>query len=170
MPLPPEAGGSAEQPVVFPGESPDAGTGPVVVALDDDGNAGVVLEQARAMATRLGVALRATYVWTDCRPPDCPHHRRCHRDLGEASQLLTELLDEHLAIDDAAAIERDVVHGADLAEALAALGDAASVLVVGASADGPKTDDELGGTARALIGRTRCPVVVVPRQRRPGTW
>ena len=119
------------------------------------------------MAEQLGVPLRAAYVWSDCRAPDCPHHRRCHRDLGEAGHLLTTLVDEHLAT--APLIEREVMHAEDPVEALVALSAEASVLLVGSSSDLPVPGGAFGGTTRRLLGRTACPVVVVPRQRSSAT-
>lgn len=143
--------------------------GPVMVALDDDGNAGMLLRHGYEVAARLGVAMRVVHVWSDCRPPDCPHHRRCHHDLGEADRLLAALLDEHLPIGTARRIERDVLHAPDPAEALVALAASASMLVVGSSSDRPTGGGALGTTTRALLGRTRCPVLVVPYHRLSAT-
>ncbi|NMO57301.1 transposase family protein [Actinoplanes sp. TBRC 11911] len=60
---------------------------------------------------------------------------------------------------------RRTVPAADVVQAVAvALGSAsASVLVVGSSSDCPQESVQLGGTTRALLGRTRYPVMVVPR-------
>lgn len=149
-------------PVVVPGTDLSTGTGPVLVALDDDDNAGVLVRHGRMLAARFGVALRAAYVWSDCRPPDCAHHRSCHRDLAEAQRLLRELLDKHLTDDETGQVERDVLRSADPAEALVALSASASMLVVGSSSDRPASPATLGATTRAILGRTRCPVVVVP--------
>jgi nucleotide-binding universal stress UspA family protein len=153
-----------QHPITVPGTAGSARGGPVLAALDDDTNAGAVLRHASGMASRLGVSLRATYVWSDCRPPDCPHHRRCHRDLGEASRLLTELVDRHLSREEAERAERDVLHDGDPVRALTALSAGASMLVVGASSDRPSTAAALGSTVRALLGATHCPVVVVPHR------
>jgi len=152
-----------DKPVVIAGTRPRTSTGPVVVALDDDGNAGALLRHGSRVAARLGVPLRAAYVWSDCRPPDCTHHRRCHRDLDGACRLLTALLQEHLSVDAAGEVERDVVHATDPAKALVTISAAASVLVVGSSSDSPPGSSDLGGTTRRLLGRTGCPVMVVPR-------
>ena len=72
-------------------EITDDGLAQIVVALDDDENAGVLLRRARAVSR-------------------CSHRLRCRRDLGEAIGLLTDLLDEHLPVDAASAVERDVLH------------------------------------------------------------
>ncbi|GAA0504709.1 hypothetical protein Ade02nite_70590 [Paractinoplanes deccanensis] len=142
--------------------------GPVVVAVDDDDNAGALLRHGRREAGRLGVPLRVAYVWSDCRPPDCPHHRRCHRDLGGASRLVDLLVREHLA-EPGPPLEREVLHDPDPAAALVALSAGASLLVIGSSSDRPAHVGALGGTTRAVLGRTRCPVAVVPHRHRSVT-
>jgi nucleotide-binding universal stress UspA family protein len=142
--------------------------GPVIVALDDDGNAANLLLHGSDLAARLGVALRVVYVWTACRPPECSHHRRCHADLCEASRLLTDLLEERTTagMDQ---IEREVVHYSDPAEALVALSDEASYLVMGASSDDVGADRAFGRTTRSVLGRARCPLLVVPCRPPPVT-
>jgi len=157
------------EPVVVPGTDMPTSTGPVLVALDDDDNAGALVRHGRRLAARFGVALRAAYVWSGCRPPDCAHHRCCHRDLAEARRLLCELLDEHLTADEIRQVERDVLLSADPAEALIALSASASMLVVGSSSDRPASPATLGATTRAILGRTRCPVLVVPYRRLSAT-
>lgn len=166
----PMATGTANgHPVVVRGTRAPTHHGPVVVALDDDDNASALLRHGREVATRLGVALRVVHVWSDCRPPDCPHHRRCHRDLDEADRLLVALLDEHLPIGTAPPIEREVLHEPDPAQALVALTASASTLVVGSSSDRPTGSGMLGTTTRAILGRTQCPVLVVPYHRLSAT-
>lgn len=140
-----------------------ARTGPVVVAVDDDENAAAVLRSGAALATGMGVALRAVYIWSDCRPPDCPHHRRCHRDLGEASRLLSELLAGQPA-DGGLEVERNVLHDGDPAAALVSVSSAASCLVLGASSDHLRRGDGFGRTTRSVLERAACPVIVVPCQ------
>jgi nucleotide-binding universal stress UspA family protein len=156
-------------PIVVPGTDSPAGDGPVLVALDDDDNAGALLRRGCGLAARLGVVVRVAYVWSDCRPPDCAHHRCCHRDLAEAGRLLSGLLDEHLTVEESRRVERDVLHSADPAETLIALSAFASMLVVGSSSDRPGTAAALGATTRAILGRTRCPVMVVPYRRLSAT-
>lgn len=160
-----DTGTGDSHPLVVRGTHALTHRGPVMVALDDDGNAGMLLRHGYEVAARLGVAMRVVHVWSDCRPPDCPHHRRCHRDLGQADRLLAALLDEHLPIEAARRIERDVLHAPDPAEALVALAASASALIVGSSSDRPTGGGTLGTTTRAVLGRTRCPVLVVPYHR-----
>jgi nucleotide-binding universal stress UspA family protein len=170
MSAPPEApSGVVDHPVTVTGRALGDRTGPVVVALDDDGNPGALLRHGWSIATALGVPLRATYVWSDCRPPDCDHHRCCHRDLDGASRLLTALLDANLTVDAALRVERDVLHAADPAEALIALSRRASTLVVGASSHRPTPVARLGATTRRLLGRTWCPLIVLPHRRLSAT-
>ncbi|MFI7542446.1 universal stress protein [Actinoplanes sp. NPDC049599] len=144
-------------------DAPGHSSGPVLVALDDDGNAAALTAYGRAEARRRGVALRTVYVWTDCRPPDCDHHRACHRDLGGAVRMLAHLIGESLPPDEANEVERDVLHAADPVQALAELSASASLLVLGAgSLPGP--GGLLGDTTRELVARTRCPIAVVPHR------
>ena len=143
------------------------GVGPVIVAVDSDRHPGVLLRYGWTVAERLGVPLRVVYVWTDCRPPDCPHHRTCHRDLWDADRLLSTLLDEHLPADAQGHVEREVLHGTEAAPALAALSADAALLVVASSSDRPGARGTLGTTTRTLIGRTLCPLAVVPYDAAP---
>ncbi|MEU8233203.1 universal stress protein [Actinoplanes sp. NPDC048967] len=170
MSAPPEAPFRvADRPVTVAGRALGDRTGPVLVALDDDGNPGALLRHGWSIAVALGVPLRATYVWSDCRPPDCDHHRCCHRDLDGASRLLTTLIDGNLSVEAALRVERDVLHDADPAEALIALSQGASMLLVGASSHRPTAVALLGETTRMLLGRTWCPLIVVPHRRLSAT-
>jgi len=146
------------KPIVVSGTHPPAAAGPVLVALDDDDNAGALLRHGHRLAAQLGVALRAAYVWSDC-----------HHDLAEADRFLCGLLEEHLTVDQARYVERDVIHHGDPAEALIALSTSPSRLVVGSSSGSPGSCSTLGATTWAILGRTRCPVVVVPHRRRSAT-
>ncbi|MFB9363288.1 universal stress protein [Actinoplanes nipponensis] len=159
----------AGRPLTVAGRSPGVPTGPVVVALDDDGNPAALLRHGWAVAEASAVPLRVAYVWSDCRPPDCAHHRTCHHDLAEADRLLTALVDANLSVEAAARVERDVLHHPDPVEALIALSAAASMLVIGVSSDRPGPADELGATTRRLLGRTWCPLVVVPHHQLSAT-
>lgn len=164
-----DTGAGDSRPLVVRGTHELTHRGPVMVALDDDGNAGMLLRHGYEVAARLGVAMRVVHVWSDCRPPDCSHHRRCHRDLVEADRLLAALLGEQLPIETARSIERDVLHAPDPAEALVALAASASTLIIGSSSDRPTGGGVLGNTTRAVLGRTRCPVLVVPYHRLSAT-
>jgi nucleotide-binding universal stress UspA family protein len=82
---------------------------------------------------------------------------------------LSTLLAANLTVDAARQVERDVLHDPEPAEALVALSASASLLVVGMSSDRPAASEAPGSTTRAILGRTRCPVVVVPGRRVPVT-
>ena len=148
---------------------PTKAAGPVVVAVDDDGNAGALLRRGRELADQLGVPLRVIHIWSDGRPPYCSHHRRCHRDIGEAIRLVNGLVDEHLS-EAGTTVERDVAHDSDPVSALADVSAGASALVMGASSE---QDASTGGTADAVLVRVRCPVAVVshrPRSITQSAW
>jgi nucleotide-binding universal stress UspA family protein len=163
-----DLGGPGGAPVVVDAGRPHNTSGPVLVALDDDQNPAVLAAYGRAEALRRGVALRVVYIWTDCRPPDCDHHLVCHPDLWDAARLLAAIVNQHLSADEASDIERDVLHDADPASALVALSASASLLIVGASSRRPDSGVLLGDTTRGLVGRTRCPLAVVPHASRAG--
>ncbi|MDY7088229.1 MAG: universal stress protein [Actinomycetota bacterium] len=137
-------------------EAAFSSNGPVLVAVDDEANAAVLLSRGHDAAVRLGVALRVVHIWSRCRPPDCSHHRRCHRDMEGANRFSRRLLDEHLP-EATAPVEREVVHDENPASALVALSVGASLLFIGAEAAG----EAVGETTRALLDRAACPVTVV---------
>ncbi|BCJ49322.1 hypothetical protein Asp14428_07970 [Actinoplanes sp. NBRC 14428] len=138
------------------------GAGPVIVAVDADGQAAGLLRYGRTVAAELGVALRVVYVWTACRPPHCPGHRSCHDTLGDAERLLNGLLDRHLPLGAGVDVEREVLRSTEAAPALEALSRHAGLLVVGSSSDLPAPGRSLGSTTRALLRRAGCPLAVIP--------
>ena len=77
--------------------------------------------------------------------------------------MLSQIIEEHLAPDDASDLERDVLHDTDPAQALAALSATASLLVLGAASRRPDGEGVLGDTTRGLVVRARCPLAVVPQ-------
>jgi nucleotide-binding universal stress UspA family protein len=157
-------GSPEHSPVVIHADRPHNTSGPILVALDDDENPAALAAYGLAEALRRGVALRTVYIWTDCRPPACDHHLACHRNLEEASRLLSVIVDEHLTGGEANDIERDVLHYADPVQALVELSASASLLIVGASSRRPGPGVLLGDTTRALVARARCPLAVVPHR------
>jgi len=164
----------AVQPVVVTGPVTAPQGGPVVVAVDADAHPGVLQRYGWQLSSHLGVPLRVVYVWTDCRPPDCAHHRTCHPDLADAERLLAALLKEYLPLEAVGCIEREVLHEADPAEALQAISSVGSLLVLGSSSDQPGSNrGTLGSTARSLVGRTACPLILVPygvARLQPAPW
>jgi nucleotide-binding universal stress UspA family protein len=137
--------------------------GPVLVALDDDVHAGDLLSYAAAEATRIGTTLRAVHVWTESAAR--PHHRRVqvHDSITEADHLLADLLYAHLPDGHA---DRQVLHDSDPARALVELSRSASLLVAGTRSRVSSGDKALGATTIALLGRTACPLAVLPH----GSW
>jgi hypothetical protein len=168
--LPVEQAEPGVRPLIVQRAGPRSSLGPVVVAVDADRHPGVLLRYGWTLSVRLGVPLRVVYVWTDCQSPDCPGHRVCHRDLWDAERLLNAVLDEHLPIEAMGHVEREVLHATEAGPALAAVSSAAALLVVGSSSDPPGAGagGTLGTTTRALVGRTRCPLAVVPYDAAPG--
>jgi nucleotide-binding universal stress UspA family protein len=146
--------------VVVPGSSGARGDAVVAAAVEDDGNPGRVLRYAAARAVQLSIPLRVVHVWTGGTDAGA---RRCRPDgISDADRLLSAVLYDHLPPEAADAAEREILHYDDPVNALLALSGDASLLVVGARSGPPTPTELLGDTARALVGRTTCPLAVLP--------
>jgi hypothetical protein len=82
--------------------------------------------------------------------------------MSDADRLLSAVLYDHLAQDEAESAEREILHDRDAGRALVALSSQSSLMVVAARSD-RTGEGPLGETARALFGRTACPLAVLPR-------
>lgn len=133
---------------------------PVAAAVADDDSAGIVLRYAAAEARTLGVPLRAVHVWTGRDKPYGVRMNRYDR-IFDGDRLLSAALYDHLPPDDAEAAERELLHDRDVAGALITLTAYSSLLVVAARSN-QAAADPLGDTTRALVGRTVCPLAVLP--------
>jgi Universal stress protein family len=154
-----------------------AGTKPTVVvaAVDDDGNPGRVIGFAAAEARRLSVPLRVVHVWTGDGTAEgvrlCRHDR-----ISDADRLLSAVLYDSLPAEEAAAAEREIRHDPDPVRALERLSADAALLVVAARSEPAPGPEPLGDTVRELVGRTACPLAVLPTHyapeelARPCTW
>ena len=149
------------QPVLVSGTSSRRRQAVVAAAVDDDGNAGAIVQYAAAAARRADVSLRAVHVWTGSRTLE--DARTCwHERMSDADRLLTAVLYDNLAAEEADATERQILHDQDPVSALIALSTDVSLLVVAARCGSTASDKLLGGTVRALAGRTVCPLAVLP--------
>ena len=149
------------QPVLVSGTSSRPTQGVVAAAVDDDGNAGALVRYAAAAAHRADVSMRAVHVWTGSRTLE--DARTCwHERISDADRLLTAVLYDNLATEEADATERQILHDQDPVSALIALSTDVSLLVVAARCGSTASDRVLGGTVRALAGRTACPLAVLP--------
>jgi len=159
---PPEDDGHSAAPVLVSGTAAGAAGSIVVAAVDDDANPGRILRYAAAQAGRLRVPLRVMHVWTGRATSTNGAPMSRHDQISDADRLLSAVLYDHLTPQEAAATEREILHDHDVVRALTALSGEAS-LIVTAARSGPTADNEpLGDTVRALIGRTGCPVAVLP--------
>jgi nucleotide-binding universal stress UspA family protein len=157
-----EAGGEASGPVLVTGTAPRSRRSIVAAAVDDDANPGRILRYAAAEARRLDVPLRVVHVWTGFGTSRPGARMSRHDRMCDADCLLSAVLYDYLTQDEADATEREILHDEDAVSALIALSVEASLIVVGARS-GPATGDEpLGDTVRALLGRTACPLAVLP--------
>ncbi|GAB1691665.1 universal stress protein [Krasilnikovia sp. M28-CT-15] len=146
--------------LVYGPEPPSAGRA-VVAAVDDDSCPGCVIAYADAEARRLGVPLRAVYAWTEAGSAVTGGYRLSRHDrMSDADRLLTSILYDHLPADAADAVERQILHDTDPAHALVSLSQEASLLVVAAGSH--HAGEVLGHIPRALLGRTACPLAVLP--------
>jgi hypothetical protein len=149
------------QPVLVSGTSSRRRQAVVAAAVDDDGNAGAIVQYAAAAAHRVDVSMRAVHVWTGSRALE--DARMCWHDrMSDADRLLTAVLYDNLAAEEADATERQILHDQDPVSALIALSTDVSLLVVAARCGATASDKVLGGTVRALAGRTACPLAVLP--------
>ena len=157
-----EAGGEPSGPVLVSGTVPGPRRSVVAAAVDDDANPGRILRYAAAEARRLDVPLRVVHVWpglgTSVRGARMSRHDR----MCDADCLLSAVLYDHLTQDEADATEREILHDEDAVSALIALSAEASLVVVGARSEPATGAEPLGDTVRALLGRTACPLAVLP--------
>ncbi|BFU44512.1 universal stress protein [Krasilnikovia sp. MM14-A1004] len=153
---------TAEQcPVLVYGPAPPTAGRAVVAAVDDDTCPGCVIAYAAAEAHRQGVPLRAVYAWTETGATVAGGYRLTRHDrISDADRLLASILYDHLPADAADEVERQILHDTDPAHALVSLSREASLLVVAAGSH--HAGEVLGHIPRALLGRTACPLAVVP--------
>jgi hypothetical protein len=114
----------------------------VLAALDDDSSCAGVLTHARDQARQRGLPLRVVHVWTRLD------------SMAESDRLLTAILYDTLPADEAATVERQILHDDDPARALAALSHEAALVVAAAG--------EVGETAKRLADLADCQVVIIP--------
>jgi hypothetical protein len=148
--------------VLVPGTAAARAGRVVVAAVDDDTCPGRVLRYAADQADRLGVPLRVVHVWTG-RATALPGVRRVRHDqMSDADLLLSEVLYDHLTPERAEATEREILHDPDVGRALIALSVEAALIVVAARSSPAGDGEPLGETVRELVGRTACPLAVLP--------
>ncbi|MEV4703017.1 universal stress protein [Actinoplanes sp. NPDC049316] len=147
--------------VLVPGRSPHSAATAVVAALDDDANPRRILPFSAIEAVRRGVPLRAVHVWTrHGRPPEGV--RRCRHDrMTDADLLLSQVLYDYLPVDEADAAEREILYDDEPVRALVELSRTSALLVLAARGLGG-AGQAVGSTVRGLVGRTHCPLIVLP--------
>jgi nucleotide-binding universal stress UspA family protein len=143
--------------------------GPVLLAVDDEAELPAVTEFAFAEASARGVALRIVHVWPAL--PDAalgtldPFAYRSAAADDEADRLLAEAVAGWGAKYPDVTVQRRAVHDPDIVQALIRQTAGSGLLVVGARHHPLASDQLLGPVTRALIGRTHCPLAVVPARR-----
>ncbi|GAB1640338.1 universal stress protein [Krasilnikovia sp. MM14-A1259] len=157
------AGDHSRCPVLVHGPGPAPAGRAVVAAVDDDSCPGSVVAYAAAEARRRGSALRAVYAWAEAGAAVTGGYRLSRHDrMSDADRLLTSILYDHLPADAADLVERQIVHDPDPAHALLTLSQDTSLLVVASGSHCAGTGEALGHIPRALLGRTACPLAVLP--------
>jgi len=159
---PPETDDDSPAPVLVSGTAARTAGSVVVAAVDDDANPGRILPHAAAEARRLRVPLRVVHVWTGWATSALGLRMNRHDRISDADRLLSAVLYDHLTAAEAEATEREILHDRDVVSALIALSEDASLIVIAARSGPAHHDEPLGDTVRALIGRTGCPVAVLP--------
>jgi hypothetical protein len=155
-------------PVRIPGTAQQIPAGgAVAAAVNDDASADVVVEYAAAEARRLGVPLRVVHVWTGSGMSATGARLLRHDRMCDADSLLATVLYEALPPAAADVAEREILHDPDPVRALTALSAGLSLLVVAAAA---ARRGVLGHIADGLVGRTACPLVVVPAVAESAIW
>jgi Universal stress protein family len=157
----------AAEPVRVPGTAQVPAGGAVAAAVDDDASADMVVKYASAEARRLDVPLRVVHVWTGGTTSAAGARLLRHDRMCDADSLLATVLYETLPAAEADIAEREILHDPDPVRALTALSGSLSLLVVASAA---ARRGVLGGTAGGLLGRTACPLVVVPAAEGSAIW
>jgi hypothetical protein len=154
-------------PVRVPGTGHVPLGGAVAAAVDDDASADIVVKYASAEARRLGVPVRVVHVWTGSGTSAAGARLLRHDRMCDADHLLATVLYETLPPAEADIAEREILHDPDPVRALAALSTSLSLLVVASAA---ARHGVPGHTADGLVGRTACPLVVVPAAKESAIW
>jgi hypothetical protein len=163
--------GHAACPVLVCGPAPVRRHGAVAAAVDDEAGPGTIVRYAGSQARRLDVALRAVHVWTGRQMSAAGVRAPGQDEVSDADRLLAAALYRDLPDAEAGDAERQILHDADPVRALVALSAGLSLLVVGARTAGATTGcDVLGSTARGLLGRTACPLAVLPPVAEDTAW
>lgn len=157
----------ATGPVWVGGRAPGEERSVVVAAVDDDGNPGLIIRYAAEQARRAAVPLRAVHVWTGSRTSTPGARLSRHDRMSDSELLLSAVLYDHLPAAEAGIAEREILHDRDPVRALIATSAAASLIVVAAHSSLAMGGDPLGDTVRGLVGRTACPLVILPPDEQP---
>ncbi|RSM49343.1 hypothetical protein DMB66_45070 [Actinoplanes sp. ATCC 53533] len=158
---PPADDDRSAAPVLVSGTAARTAATVVAAAVDDDASAGRVLRHAAWQARRRRLPLRVVHVWTGRAISVTGALMNRHDQIAAADRLLSAVLYDQLTPVEAEAAEREILHDRDVVRALLALSGEVSLVVIAASS-GRADAKPLGDTVRALIGRTACPVAVLP--------
>ena len=139
--------------------------GGIVVGSEGSEVSGYAVQWAAREAELRKESLRIVHVlqsWLLDAPPEGPAGQVGQWAREDAGNLLTEAVAQANQAAPAAEVSADLVAG-DARPALIDAAEGASMLVVGGRGEGGFAGLLLGSVAYGVVGRTRCPVVVVQR-------
>jgi nucleotide-binding universal stress UspA family protein len=140
--------------------------GPVLLGADDEAEGHAVIEYAYAEAWVRNAALRVVHVWAELPGAALSTVNPFAYDASAAAEDADRLMAEALAgwawdYPDVV-VRRQPVHDPNVADALLGLSAEAALMVVSARHHAGFSGLALGSVTGALIGRTHCPLAIVP--------
>jgi nucleotide-binding universal stress UspA family protein len=140
--------------------------GPVLLGEDNDPAGSATVEYAFVEALVRGVPLRAVHVWAE--PPDGalstvdPFAFVAEAATDDADRLMAEALAGWASTYPDVVVTRETRHHPNVAQALLGLSAEAALMIVSARQHPNLSGLLLGSVTGALIGRTHCPLAIVP--------
>nr|WP_240940156.1 universal stress protein [Planosporangium flavigriseum] len=140
--------------------------GPVLLGAEDEADGPAVIEYAFAEALVRGVMLRVVHVWAE--PPDGalstvdPFAYDVEAAAEDADRLMAEWLAGWDSSYPDVVVSREAMHHPNVAQALLGLSADAALIVVSARSHPDLSGMLLGPVTGALLGRTHCPLAIMP--------
>jgi nucleotide-binding universal stress UspA family protein len=137
-----------------------------VLGVNDEAEGPAVIEYAFVEALVRGATLRVVHVWAE--PPDVaistvdPFDYDASAATEDADRLTAEALAGWTGKYPDVVVRREPVHDPNVVHAMLGLSTDAALMVVGARHHTRLSGLLLGSVTGALIGRTHCPLAVVP--------
>jgi nucleotide-binding universal stress UspA family protein len=140
--------------------------GPVLLGMDDEAEEPAVIEYAFVEAWVRGVELCGVHVWAELPGGALstldPFAYDAAAAAADADRLLAEALAGWTSRYPDVVVQRQGLHHPNVAHAMIGLSTGAALIVVGARHHTGLSGLLLGSVTGALIGRTHCPLAIVP--------